>query len=164
MRALVLGLIFSAAALPCRAQTVLKSEPLVLAPYEVAFVQDASCPAGKVLKVTGAISGPASQESLRDARRGAGVAGHGDALTGSDRYRDEAKGFAWGSTELQIHFAVPFGVGLVPDRIFLRVRPAGPDLVIIVQHRPWRRGFLFGYRVDHQPALPGKLPDVRSVG
>jgi hypothetical protein len=50
-------LIFSAAALPCAAQTILKSEPLVLAPYEVAFVQDVSCPLGKVLKVTGAIRG-----------------------------------------------------------------------------------------------------------
>ena len=50
-------LIFCAGALPCSAQTILKSEPLVLAPYEVAFVQDLSCPAGKVLKVTGAIRG-----------------------------------------------------------------------------------------------------------
>jgi hypothetical protein len=50
-------LIFAAAALPCSAQTILRSEPLVLAPYEVAFVQDASCPVGKVLKVTGAIRG-----------------------------------------------------------------------------------------------------------
>jgi hypothetical protein len=50
-------LIFSAATLPCAAQTILKSEPLVLAPYEVAFVQDVSCPVGKVLKVTGAIRG-----------------------------------------------------------------------------------------------------------
>ena len=57
MRAFVLGLIFSTAALPCFAQTILKSEPLMLAPYEVAFVQDASCPGGKVLKVTGAIRG-----------------------------------------------------------------------------------------------------------
>jgi hypothetical protein len=57
MRALVLGLILFAVALPCFAQTVLKSEPLILAPYEVAFVQDTSCPAGKVLKVTGAIRG-----------------------------------------------------------------------------------------------------------
>jgi hypothetical protein len=57
MRALLLGLILSAFALPCLARTVLKSEPLVLAPYETAFVQDASCPAGKVLKVTGAIRG-----------------------------------------------------------------------------------------------------------
>jgi hypothetical protein len=50
-------LISFAVALPCSAQTVLKSEPLVLAPYEVAFVQDASCPTGRVLKVTGAIRG-----------------------------------------------------------------------------------------------------------
>lgn len=57
MRAFALGLIFSAAAYPCLAQTVLKSEPLILAPYEVAFVQDTSCGAGKVLKVTGAIRG-----------------------------------------------------------------------------------------------------------
>jgi hypothetical protein len=61
MRTLALGLVFSAFAVtvspPCFAQTILKSEPLVLAPYEVAFVQDASCPAGKVLKVTGAIRG-----------------------------------------------------------------------------------------------------------
>ena len=57
MRAFALGLIFSAAALPCLAQTILKSEPLIMAPYEIAFVQDTSCPAGKVLKVTGAIRG-----------------------------------------------------------------------------------------------------------
>jgi len=57
MRILASVLILSAVALPCSAQTVLKSEPLVLAPYEVAFVQDLSCPAGKVLKVTGAIRG-----------------------------------------------------------------------------------------------------------
>jgi hypothetical protein len=57
MRFLALGVILSGVALPCLAQTVLKSEPLVLAPYEIAFVQDASCPAGKVLKVTGAIRG-----------------------------------------------------------------------------------------------------------
>jgi hypothetical protein len=57
MRVFALGLVFSAVAMPCFAQTVLKSEPLVLSPYEIAFVQDASCPAGKVLKVTGAIRG-----------------------------------------------------------------------------------------------------------
>ncbi len=57
MRALSLALIFSAVALPCLAQTILKFEPLALGPYEIAFVQDASCPAGKVLKVTGAIRG-----------------------------------------------------------------------------------------------------------
>jgi len=57
MRAFALGVIFTAVASPCFAQTVLKSEPYILAPYEIAFVQDASCPAGKVLKVTGAIRG-----------------------------------------------------------------------------------------------------------
>ena len=57
MRALLSGLILSVLSLPCLAQNVLKSEPLVLAPYEVAYVQDASCAAGKVLKVTGAIRG-----------------------------------------------------------------------------------------------------------
>ena len=57
MRVFALGLIFSAAAFPCLAQTVLKTEPLILAPYEIAFVQDPSCGAGKVLKVTGAFSG-----------------------------------------------------------------------------------------------------------
>jgi hypothetical protein len=57
MRTLPLGLILFAITAPCAAQTVLKSEPLVLSPYEVAFVQDASCPLGKVLKVTGAIRG-----------------------------------------------------------------------------------------------------------
>jgi hypothetical protein len=57
MRVLTLALVFSAIATPCLAQTVLKSEPLLLAPYEIAFVQDASCPVGKVLKITGAIRG-----------------------------------------------------------------------------------------------------------
>jgi hypothetical protein len=57
MRALVLGVMVSAVSLPCLAQTVLKSEPLILAPYEIVFVRDASCPHGQVLKVTGAIRG-----------------------------------------------------------------------------------------------------------
>jgi len=58
MRIFASVLIVSAVvALPCSAQTILKSEPLALAPYEVAYVQDYSCPAGKVLKVTGAIRG-----------------------------------------------------------------------------------------------------------
>jgi len=57
MRALLVGVILSAVALPCLAQTILRSEPLVMAPYEIAFVQDALCPAGKVRKVTGAIRG-----------------------------------------------------------------------------------------------------------
>lgn len=57
MRIFASVLISLAVALPCSAQTILKSEPLALAPYEVAFVHDVSCPAGKVLKVTGAIRG-----------------------------------------------------------------------------------------------------------
>jgi hypothetical protein len=57
MRSFALGLIISAVAVPCLAQTVLKSEPLILAPYEIVLVQDVSCAAGKVLKVTGAIRG-----------------------------------------------------------------------------------------------------------
>ena len=57
MRVFLLGLALSAVSAPCMAQTVLKSEPLVLAPYEIAYVQAPSCAAGKVLKVTGAIRG-----------------------------------------------------------------------------------------------------------
>jgi hypothetical protein len=75
MRIWVSGLILFSVAFPCSAQTILKSEPLVLAPFEVAYVKDASCPAGRVLKVTGAIRGlqrkkscvvllPAEQASL----------------------------------------------------------------------------------------------------
>jgi hypothetical protein len=45
----------SAAALPCAAQTILKTEPLSLAPYQSAYVNDGSCTAGKVLRVTGAM-------------------------------------------------------------------------------------------------------------
>ena len=56
MRIFAAMLFLSAIATPCSAQTILRSEPLVLAPYEVAFVRDEACP-GKVLKVTGAIRG-----------------------------------------------------------------------------------------------------------
>ena len=79
MRILASVLILSSVlALPCAAQTVLKSEPLVLAPFEVVFVQASSCPLGQVLKVTGAIRGlnrkkvcvvlPSEQASLAVAR------------------------------------------------------------------------------------------------
>ena len=57
MRAPALGLILSAVALPCFAQTILKTEPLSLSPYQTAYVSDSSCGAGKVRKVTGAIRG-----------------------------------------------------------------------------------------------------------
>ena len=79
MRILASVLILSSVlALPCAAQTVLKSEPLVLAPFEVVFVQASSCASGQVLKVTGAIRGlnrkkvcvvtPAEEASLAVAR------------------------------------------------------------------------------------------------
>ena len=77
MRALVVSLIFSAVTAPCFAHTVLKSEPLMLAPYEVAFVQDATCPVGKVLKVTGAIRGMHRRKScvtLTDEQASLGIA------------------------------------------------------------------------------------------
>ena len=57
MRILASAFVLVAVATPCFAQTILKSEPLLLAPYEVAFVRDGSCATGKVLKVTGAIRG-----------------------------------------------------------------------------------------------------------
>jgi hypothetical protein len=57
MRIFALALVFCATALPCLAQTVLKSEPLLLAPYEIVLVESALCPHGEVLKVTGAIRG-----------------------------------------------------------------------------------------------------------
>ena len=57
MRIFASVLLLTMVALPCSAQTILRSEPLMLAPYEIAFVQDSSCPVGKVLKVTGAIRG-----------------------------------------------------------------------------------------------------------
>ena len=41
---------------PCLAQTVLKREPLYLAPYESAYVYDASCGSG-MAKVTGSMRG-----------------------------------------------------------------------------------------------------------
>jgi hypothetical protein len=57
MRIFVAVLLAAGFALPCSGQTILKTEPLVLAPYEVAYVQDAACSRGKVLKVTGVIRG-----------------------------------------------------------------------------------------------------------
>ncbi len=52
----VLAVLFvSSIAEPGFAQTILKYEPLYLAPYEVAFVHNASCGAEMVLKVTGSM-------------------------------------------------------------------------------------------------------------
>ncbi|MDB5616188.1 hypothetical protein [Tardiphaga sp.] len=59
MRVVVLGFsgLLMMAATPSSAQAIRTSEPLLLAPYEVALVQDGSCSFGHVLKVTGAIRG-----------------------------------------------------------------------------------------------------------
>jgi hypothetical protein len=57
MRVFTLASLFCAIALPCAAQTVLKSEPLLLSPYEIVLVQSTECAPGQVLKVTGAIRG-----------------------------------------------------------------------------------------------------------
>ena len=57
MRVFIMAFVFCAIALPCAAQTVLKSEPLLLAPYEIVLVQNVTCPVGQVQKVTGAIRG-----------------------------------------------------------------------------------------------------------
>ena len=57
MRTISIALILSAIASPCLAQTILKSEPLLLAPYEVVLVQSPTGQVGQVLKVTGAIRG-----------------------------------------------------------------------------------------------------------
>lgn len=51
------GLLPGAGPSPSHAQAIRATEPLVLAPYESALVQDGSCSAGKILKVTGAIRG-----------------------------------------------------------------------------------------------------------
>jgi len=57
MRILTLAFVFCAISFPCAAQTVLKSEPLLLSPYEIVLVESAQCPSGQVMKVTGAIRG-----------------------------------------------------------------------------------------------------------
>jgi hypothetical protein len=46
-----------AAIQPSFAQKLLTAEPLTLDPYVVVYVNDGSCSAGKILKVTGSIRG-----------------------------------------------------------------------------------------------------------
>lgn len=52
MRALMAGFVLLAVTQPSFAQTVLKTEPLALAPHAVVLVDNGSCSTGKVLKVT----------------------------------------------------------------------------------------------------------------
>jgi hypothetical protein len=48
---------------PSFAQKYLTIEPLILDPYAVVYVNDGSCSAGKVLKVTGVIRGSHRKKS-----------------------------------------------------------------------------------------------------
>jgi hypothetical protein len=57
MRIPLVGCVLLAAIQPSFAQKLLTTEPLILDPYTVVFVNDGSCSAGKILKVTGAIRG-----------------------------------------------------------------------------------------------------------
>jgi hypothetical protein len=52
VRVLMAGLVLLAVAQPSFAQTLLKAEPLALAPHAVVLVDNGSCSTGKVLKVT----------------------------------------------------------------------------------------------------------------
>jgi hypothetical protein len=75
----VLGFILAAVSQPSFSQNILRTEPLALGPYEIAFVDDGSCSAGKVLKVTGAIRGLHRKKScvrLGDERASLSVATH----------------------------------------------------------------------------------------
>jgi len=56
MRILVVGCLLLAAT-PSFAQKLLNNEPLMLDPYAVVYVNDGSCSAEKILKVTGAVRG-----------------------------------------------------------------------------------------------------------
>jgi hypothetical protein len=49
------SVVCSSIAEPGLAQTILEHEPLYLAPYEAAYVYDASCGTGMALKVTGSV-------------------------------------------------------------------------------------------------------------
>jgi hypothetical protein len=53
----LVGCVLLAAIQPSFAQKLLTSEPLILDPYAVVFVNDGSCSARKILKVTGTIRG-----------------------------------------------------------------------------------------------------------
>ena len=52
VRVLMAGLVLLAVVQPSFAQTLLKTEPLALAPHAVVLVDNGSCSTGKVLKIT----------------------------------------------------------------------------------------------------------------
>jgi hypothetical protein len=57
MRIPLVGCVLLAALQPSFTQKLLTTEPLILDPYAVVYVNDGSCSAGKILKVTGVIRG-----------------------------------------------------------------------------------------------------------
>jgi hypothetical protein len=57
MRIPLVGCVLLAAIQPSFAHKLLATEPLILDPYAVVFVDNGSCSAGKILKVTGSIHG-----------------------------------------------------------------------------------------------------------
>ena len=57
MRIPLVGCVLLATIQPSFAQKPLRTEPLILDFYAVVFVNDGSCSAGKILKVTGSIRG-----------------------------------------------------------------------------------------------------------
>ena len=81
MRAFALGLILSTAALPCAAQTVLKSEPFILAPVRNRFRAARGLSGRAGAQGHRRDPGPAPQEGVRDYRAGASDAVGRHALT-----------------------------------------------------------------------------------
>ena len=153
MRSLALGVILAAVALPCFAQTVLKSEPLVLAPYEIAFVQDRFVSGREGTQGDRRDSGAAPQESLRGARHRTGVSGGGDAVTRSPcqerkRQAEPRDLNPMGSVLLQLPAGRGPQQGSIANRRDLRANaaenPAGPRARL---------------RPDSQQDLPADPPD-----
>ena len=80
MRILALVLVLSAIALPCSARTLLKSEPLMLAPYEVVFVAGFLVSGRHGAQGDRRDQGAAPEEGVRRVVRRAGFACGGHAL------------------------------------------------------------------------------------
>lgn len=63
MRGVFAVLILCTVAQPCLAKTFLKSEPYILAPFAVVYVDNGVCGVGKVLRVKGALGGIRRQKT-----------------------------------------------------------------------------------------------------
>jgi quercetin dioxygenase-like cupin family protein len=74
-----IGLAFLELTSPGSANSTLNFEPLILAPYETEFVRNGSCPAGKILRITGAIRGLDRRKACVSIDRQAGL---GDRTVG----------------------------------------------------------------------------------